>query len=68
MSGIGAGIVGPFGLNTDWLVSQFIFDWVDIFDLIYLLFVLKVGDVFLKNVYFSTNEDNNKISIAKPLH
>jgi len=24
-----------------------------------------VGDVFLKNAYFSTNEDNNKISLAK---
>ncbi|KJA26381.1 hypothetical protein HYPSUDRAFT_318649 [Hypholoma sublateritium FD-334 SS-4] len=46
VSGISVGTVGPFDLNTDWLV----------------------GDVFLKNVYFSTDEDNDEISIAKPLH
>ncbi|KAF9484346.1 acid protease [Pholiota conissans] len=45
MSGIGIGGVGPFYLDTEWLV----------------------GDVFLKNVYFSTNEETDEISIAKPL-
>lgn len=66
MSGIGVGGVGPFYLDTDWLVSLFSLEGLL---LIYICNArLKVGDVFLKNVYFSTDEDNDEISIARPLY
>ncbi len=28
---------------------------------------IEVGDVFLKNVYFSTDESSDEVLIAKPL-
>jgi hypothetical protein len=63
VSGIGIGGVGPFYSDTDWLASLptthfFLFLFINAF--------FQAGDVFLKNVYFSTDESTDQISFAKP--
>jgi hypothetical protein len=63
VSGIGIGGVGPFYSDTDWLVRLpktffFLFLSIDV--------PFQAGDVFLKNVYFSTDESKDQISFAKP--
>jgi hypothetical protein len=65
MSGIAVGGVGPFYLDNEWLVCGTDFRWFD--KVIVADGLTKVGDVFLKNVYFSTDESRNEVSIAKSL-
>lgn len=68
MSGI---TVGDAGGPNEWLVSPpslfalcpTVFFWVSWSDAV----LAQVGDVFLKNVYLSTNYDNDEISLAKPV-
>jgi len=67
MSGIGIGGVGPFYLSTDWLVSiPTILSCSEVSNVRPLSDApFQAGDVFLKNVYFSTDESKDQISIAK---
>jgi len=53
---------GTIGTNTEWLVcGSFISGFIASVDVC----VWQVGDVFLKNAYFSTDTPNNQISLAK---
>jgi len=68
MSGIAAGGVGPFFKNNEWLVS---FELLSYYSLCIRRAAptdrdsLQVGDVFLKNIYFSTDDQKNVVTIAK---
>ena len=64
MSGIAVGGVGPFYLDNEWLVCG-TFIYMTLLGLTSTF--IEVGDVFLKNVYFSTDESRDEVLIAKPL-
>jgi len=65
MSGIGIGGVGPFYLSTDWLVSFTVNFLLSCGNIFFPDVPFQAGDVFLKNVYISTDESKDQISIAK---
>lgn len=58
-SGISAGTVGLFQLQTTWLVC----DIKSITRIVPANLPLKLGDTFLKNVYHSMNADEGKNEI-----
>jgi hypothetical protein len=60
VSGISSGEVDG---ATTWLVRLFFF--FNCLFVFLLIIVLQVGDVFLKNAYFSTNVNKNQVQLAK---